>query len=167
MKTRAPDALRTSLFNSGDPVWIYYRTTKQNEKDEWISATVFSADKRFLVARRYKRGPQMRAAFEDVRFAPRSDLRYELLSCPLEDEIRKANDTAPREDTTTDNIDCTPVTNSPPPVLPANTEENIPLTKQSIFATDVTIRRHGDQKYVGDYSVAKKLPNSPCDNTYT
>lgn len=34
MSSRALDALRKAMFNPGDDVWIFHRTTKQNEKVE-------------------------------------------------------------------------------------------------------------------------------------
>lgn len=75
LHSRAPNVIRPDLFNVGDDVWIYYRTSKQNEKDEWIRATVVKAEEHFLTARRSTRGPPMRVAYEDVRFAPTAHSR--------------------------------------------------------------------------------------------
>lgn len=87
MSSRAPHVVRPDMFNPGDPVWVFYRTTKQNEKVGWIQATVVRTEDHYLIARRSRRGPPMRIAYEDVRFAPRSSLTAELLSCSLEEEL--------------------------------------------------------------------------------
>lgn len=90
LHSRAPDVVRKDMFHPGDPVWIFYKTTKQNEKVEWVRATVVSAEDHILIARRSQRGPPMRVAYEDVCFAPRSQLTTELLSSSLEDDPNAA-----------------------------------------------------------------------------
>lgn len=44
-----------------------------------MRATVVRAEEHALLVRRSRRGPPMRVAYEDVRFAPRDPLMEELL----------------------------------------------------------------------------------------
>lgn len=79
MNTRAPNALGQDMFKPGDAVWVFYKSTKQDEKVECLLATVVIAEEHFLVAKNAERGRLMRVAYEDVHIAPRSDLTKELL----------------------------------------------------------------------------------------
>lgn len=91
LETHAPRTVRRDLFNADDPVWVYYRFYKPNEKACWVRATVVSAGDHFLTVRRSTRGPPMRVAYEDVPHAPRNPLTSELLSLTLEDELAPAS----------------------------------------------------------------------------
>ena len=90
--SRAPAMPHSEIFSPGTPVWVFYRTTKQNEKDGWVEATIVEATEYFVLARRSQRGPPMRVAYEDLRLAPRNKLTKELLSCSLEDELQALHD---------------------------------------------------------------------------
>lgn len=109
------------MFHPGDPVWIFYKTTKQIEKAEWVRATVVSAEYHALIARRSQRGPPMRAAYEDVPFDPRSQLTTELLSSSLEEnpnaafEASRLDDSETPEDNSSDPSHPRPVEDDPPP----------------------------------------------------
>lgn len=83
--SRAPSTTRKDLFSPNDPVWVFYKSSKQNEKVGWILATVVEAEDNCLQAKRSAHGRPMRVAYEDVRFAPRGLLTQELLSCSLEE----------------------------------------------------------------------------------
>lgn len=80
MTSHAPQVARPSLFNPGDPVWVCYNTSKQNEPVQWIKASVVDTEEHALVVRGSAKGRPMRVAYEDVRYAPRGPLTEELLS---------------------------------------------------------------------------------------
>lgn len=114
------------MFTPGDKVWIFYRITKQNEKDEWISATFVQAEQDCLVARRSKHGRPMRAAYEDVRVAPHSELTTELMSCSFE----YASEARPSEDNSDDDAD------TPPSPLRLSLRLPSEATRDHVDATD-------------------------------
>lgn len=97
LNSNAPTVTYKDMFNSGDPVWIHYRSSKNNEPVEWIRGTVDHAEDHILVARRSNRGPPMRVAYEDVRFAPRGALTAELLECSLETELCRSDRPTPED----------------------------------------------------------------------
>lgn len=81
-----------------------------------LKETVVSPEDDYPIARRFARGQPICAAYEDVRFVPRSDLTTELLSCSLEElSTRDAiNPAATHESTSQDATD--PIaTHVPPP----------------------------------------------------
>lgn len=92
LHSRAPNVVKQELFNKDDPVWVYYKSTKQNERNEWVRATVVATDEHALIARRSKRGLPMRVAYGDVRFAPRSQLTAELLQSSLVETEHASSD---------------------------------------------------------------------------
>lgn len=87
LHSRAPSILRKDVLKQSDPVWVFYKSSKQNEKVGWVSATGVKAEDNFLVAKRSDRGPPMRVGYEHIRLAPRGDLAKELLSCSLEEML--------------------------------------------------------------------------------
>lgn len=87
-QSRSPSLAGAEMFSPDTPVWVYYRTSKQNERNRWIMASVVEAQEHFVLARRSHKGPPMRVAYEDIRPAPQSALTTELLSCSLEEELQ-------------------------------------------------------------------------------
>ena len=62
------------------PIWVYYKTSSKAKKKGWIKAVVVEAHEPRVLARRSKRGPPLRVAYEDVGIAPASPLTEELMS---------------------------------------------------------------------------------------
>lgn len=159
LHSRAPDTVKKDLFNPGDPVWVFYNTSKQNERVEWIRAKVVSTEDHALVARRSARGPPMIVAYEDVRFAPRGELTTELLACSLEDEMGKPlTDTAKVQDNPSDSSD------EPRRSLRLRFKLKPPDQNQeqgTLLATDATQtnRANWGEKDIGSY--AKQQENNP------
>lgn len=87
LRSRAYNSPPPEMFNANDDVWVFYRTSKQNENVEWVQAKVVSAEQHYLLARRSERGPPMRVAYEDVRLAPQGALAQQLMSCSMEHEL--------------------------------------------------------------------------------
>lgn len=92
LRSRTPNTPTPDFFQPSDDVWVWYASSKNNEKDEWIRAQVVQTHKHYLEVRRYKdgnlcKGPTMKPAYEDVRIAPKGELTKELLSCSLEYEL--------------------------------------------------------------------------------
>lgn len=87
INSRAPDVIRKEMCSEGDPVWIYYQSTKQKENTEWLRGTVVKAEEHYIMVRKSARGAPMRIAYADVRIAPHSELTCELLQRSLEEEL--------------------------------------------------------------------------------
>ena len=92
LRSRTPNTPTPGMFSPGDTVWVWYSTSKQNEDDRWIKATVVRTHQHFMEVRQLKdgrpcKGPTMKPAYEDVRIAPQNDLAQELMQCSLEGSI--------------------------------------------------------------------------------
>lgn len=87
LRSRSHESPIPDMFRPNDLVWVFYKTTKKNEKVGWVKAKVVKAEKHHLLARRSQRGPPMRVAYEDVRLAPQGPLAQELMSCSVEHEL--------------------------------------------------------------------------------
>lgn len=165
LQSRAHHSHHPDLFNSGDSVWVFNKTSKQNEAAEWIKATVITAHAHYLEVRRSNRRPPMRVAYEDVRFAPRGNLATELMSCSLEDELNKpirtmdenANeqDVAPPPDATTR---ATAVPDAAPPTANAD----IPACALLLAHSNQTDCPDDGGRDIGEYASAyrDKLPRN-------
>lgn len=76
-----------SSFEKGKKVWIFYKSSKQNESVGWIEAIVVEPMLHSLKCRRTRRGPPMNVAYEHVRIAPEGELANSLTHQTLEDEL--------------------------------------------------------------------------------
>lgn len=61
LHSRAHRHHQPDLFSPGDNVWVFYKTSKQNETVEWIAATVVAAHQHYLEVRRTARGRPTRS----------------------------------------------------------------------------------------------------------
>ena len=158
LKSRNHHCHQPDLFIAGDRVWVFYKTSKQNEAVEWIAATVVAAHPHYLEVRRTAHGRPMRVAYEDVRFKPQGLLATELLSCSLEEELTKpmesiqssGNDNSPDVG---DNPDATPVPDSPPPQTLHLQNSLLAVTADSANQQPtLTNRPDGGQRDIGTYA---------------
>ena len=83
MGSRAPATPAPEMFAPGDEVWVFYKSSKQNEKVEWVKAKVVKSEQNYLLARRSTRGPPMRVVYEDVRLAPKDHSHKNSYHAPL------------------------------------------------------------------------------------
>ena len=154
LNSKAHQSPQPQLFSPGDSVWVFYKTSKQNEDVEWISATVIAAHPHFLEVRRSSRGRSMRVAYEDVRFQPQSNLATELMSCSLEEELAMS-ETADQVRATlsaTDSQSAVLLPDAPPP----HTNTATPNHQASLLATgtqSLTNRPDGGVRDVGEYTI--------------
>ena len=72
-------------FKAGMKVWVFYKTSKQNERPRWVEARRVEAKEHVLKCRRRNKGLPMGVAYEHVRIAPQGELIGELLRSSLED----------------------------------------------------------------------------------
>ena len=96
LRSRTPNTPTPGMFQPGVVVWVWYSTSKQNEDDRWIKATIVRTHQHFLEVRRLKdghpcKGPTMKPAYEDVRVAPQNSLAQELMQCSLEGTVDMDN----------------------------------------------------------------------------
>ena len=160
LHSRIHDVNRSDHFKPGQPVWVFYKTSKQNEPVEWLKTNVVSAHPEFLEVRRAARGQPMRVAYEDVRFAPLGELATGLLSCSLEEELSTAmesrqtlQETAiPAPDTAPPRAPDSAALPSPPPstaLLSSTTVPTPPKPAPGAVLVD------GGVKDIGDYATRK------------
>lgn len=102
MKYRNNNVIPSNKFNEGDRVWIFYKTSKQNERTRWVEARVISAEQHGLKCRRAAKGPPMMVAYEHVRMAPKGKLAEDLLNKSLEDELYTESYTSSDEEFASD-----------------------------------------------------------------
>lgn len=65
---------------------VYYTSSKQNEANEWLKATVVKADEQMEICRKEKRGAPMTVAYEDVRLLPKHEINQEIMRKEVADE---------------------------------------------------------------------------------
>lgn len=76
-----------SSFKKDDRVWVFFKTSKQNEKVRWIEERVLEALAHEVKCRRTKKGPPMTVAYEHLRVAPKGELANDLFDKSLEEEL--------------------------------------------------------------------------------
>lgn len=72
-----------SSFKKDDLVWVFFKTSKQNERVRWIEEMVLESLPHGVKCRRDKKGPPMTVAYEHFRVARKGDLESELFSKSL------------------------------------------------------------------------------------
>lgn len=77
LRSRAGKTLSKEMFRPGDKIYAWYHSSKRNEKDEWIAATVTEPKYHYIEARKLNQGRPMGIAYEDVRFQPQGKLTQE------------------------------------------------------------------------------------------
>lgn len=102
MRCKAPSVQPHTSFKPGMRIWVFYKTSKQNERPRWVEARVVEAKEHILKCRRNKKGLPMRVAYEHVRIAPEGELTRELMETSLEDELLSIADETYDDDQTHD-----------------------------------------------------------------
>ena len=108
LRSKVPNVPPYTSFKAGMRVWVFYKTSKQNERPRWVEARVVEAQEHILKCRRHKKGLPMRIAYEHVRIAPEGNLTRELMEKSLEDELASIivdDDSTAHDDNRTDNLE--------------------------------------------------------------
>lgn len=63
IKSRNNNVIPRNTFTEGDRGWIFYKTSKQNERTRWVEARVINAEEHGLKYRRAAKGPPMMVAY--------------------------------------------------------------------------------------------------------
>lgn len=87
LRSRNHVTLRASQLPSGTDVWVFYKSSKQNEPVKWIKASVIEAGTHVVKCRRSQKGPPLTASYEDIRISPKGILAEELMTQSLEEAI--------------------------------------------------------------------------------
>lgn len=87
LRNRAPSRLPPSALTQGQWVYVFYKTSKQNVRVEWVEAQVVRPLQHYVECRRSGRGPLMRVAYEHLRIKPQSALAQDMAKKSLEDEL--------------------------------------------------------------------------------
>ena len=86
LHSRAPSTVPPSCLRPGTLVWFYYKSTKNNEKDEWRPGSIIYAAPH-LAAVKTPSGRRSHVAYEDLRLRPTSTLAQELMADTVEHAI--------------------------------------------------------------------------------
>lgn len=86
LTARIPTELAASKLSPGTRILVYYKSSKQNERDGWINATVVSTTEHAVICRRSNIGAPMSVAYGDVRLIPDNDLAKRLALTDATDE---------------------------------------------------------------------------------
>ena len=172
LNSRAPNVVRRDIFIKDDPVWVFHRSSKRTERKEWLRATVVSAETHFLIARRSHRGPPMRVAYEDVRFAQRSERTAQLLASPLEDEPAPPEDDIPAGMEIARRIPDEDPPSAPDRQLrlitrmPADTDEPSTEPQQSLLANTINSVQHdGGKNKTDPVTASHVIKREPLRNS--
>lgn len=70
--SRPPNIPVPSMFTEREEIWIWYKTTKKTESDEWFRARIINIKQHYLEVCRLRngiltKGATMKPAYEDVR----------------------------------------------------------------------------------------------------
>ena len=106
LRSKRPHTVKRSALPPGTEIWYFHKSSKQNERDQWLPAKVVEAKEHIIMARRTARGPPLQLAYEDVRIAPKNALTKKLLQSTLEDAML----TDLGAPSTTEALDTTPIT---------------------------------------------------------
>lgn len=79
MTSRIPSYVEKDALKPDDHIFIYYKSSKQNEADEWITERVRKAEEHIVYCRRSERGPPMAVGYDDIRLIPRGELAKDLM----------------------------------------------------------------------------------------
>lgn len=72
---------------AGTKIWVYYNTSKQNERPRWFLATVKKAENHITHCCRSEKRPPLTVAYKHICLAPKLELTEELMSHSLEAEL--------------------------------------------------------------------------------
>ena len=87
LRSRTPSTVAPSSIQIVETVLFYYRSTKQNEPDQWLEGTIQSTRPELVEIRRSNRGPACRVAYEDIRLLPQSPLTKRLMESVVDDYL--------------------------------------------------------------------------------
>lgn len=89
MKANAPNTINPERLPKGTHVFVYYKSSKQNERNEWIPATVINAGDHIVECRRKEKGPPMTIGYNDIRLRPTGELTNELMKYEMDDDMHE------------------------------------------------------------------------------
>lgn len=71
-------------YKPGDAIYFFYRSSKQNEQDEWKKGTVVTTEQHYVNITIDRTKRKTKVAYEDLRLRPQSDLTKELMESSVE-----------------------------------------------------------------------------------
>lgn len=92
MRSKRSRVVRREALKPGTKVWVFYKTSKQNDPVRWVSASVVEEEEHIVRCRRSNRGAPMSVAYEHIRIAPSGVLAQELVECSLEYVLESQGD---------------------------------------------------------------------------
>lgn len=99
MRSKSSGTIRPNKLKEGSKVLDFYLSSRQNEPNEGVPATVISMDTHIVHFRRREKGPPMTFSHNVIRIMPTEALKDELLEKETgdDDEDDRNSRLAPRE----------------------------------------------------------------------
>lgn len=85
MRAKDNTTIEPEQLATGTDVYVFYKSSKHNEPNEWVPATVINARADMVICKRRSRGPPMTVSYSDIRMMPRGQLTQDLMQMELED----------------------------------------------------------------------------------
>lgn len=93
-RSRTPNMFAPTVFIVGNELCFCYKSSNQNEPDEWVRAIIVRIYGYFLEVCLIKnsipmKGMNMKPAYEDILIIPNGELAMKLTLCPFEEELSR------------------------------------------------------------------------------
>lgn len=169
MRSKTPGVLDKDQLAPGTDVFVYHKSSKHTEPNQWVRATVIEASEHAVSCRRRARGPPMSVSYNDIRLMPRGPLTQELMMEELADEEMERIICEPGMDVTDRQIIYQPIRTNP---IPAKVSDNSNVnTSTRVTATDPSKEDEGNKKapdttrngIQDDDALVDKLMTNPAD----
>lgn len=85
-------------LKTGEPVYFYYKSSKNNERDEWKSGKIIAIEKHYAIIQSDLTARKTKVAYEDIRVKPWSDLTRELMAGTVEHYLNEGTELPRRID---------------------------------------------------------------------
>lgn len=91
LHSRSPNTVPANLLPRDRLIWVFHKSSRQNDPIRWEKAKVISTHPHYVLAKGLSaiRGPPMKVAYEDIRLVPQGKLTEELDTYTLEHETRQ------------------------------------------------------------------------------
>lgn len=168
LRARAPSTIPPSCLQPGTSVYFYYKSSKQNEADEWKTGQVTRLLPSYAEVKHSARGPPARVAFEDLRLRPKSELTDELMTGTVEEVLGHGGEESAIPDS---GMSATGTGSNAHQDLPVNDQpsSSAALAATSADAPSDSVRRHtngltGAAADIGPYAPAHDVALDPVEN---
>lgn len=88
MRSRPIPDMPPNNLRVEEPVFFYYKSSKNNERDEWKSGRIHSLKQHYAIIQSEQTARKTKVAYEDIRIKPQCELTRELMKGTVECYLR-------------------------------------------------------------------------------